>query len=130
MVYKGKGKAKLNPIFNTKNSKSSNSSLEEFDESNESNTSHHKIINKKYKEEKKSPRDFSPNGRAAVTPDKYICSTCNKSFPTPQALGGHRSSHTKFKVRVYNTIDRYQSSNGAASYVKEGQKPMPSNNWK
>ncbi|KAJ0961912.1 hypothetical protein J5N97_029740 [Dioscorea zingiberensis] len=27
----------------------------------------------------------------------YLCYTCNKSFPTPQALGGHRTSHTKAK---------------------------------
>lgn len=32
-----------------------------------------------------------------TTPDRYRCSTCNKSFPTHQALGGHRSSHNKFK---------------------------------
>ncbi|KAF8393381.1 hypothetical protein HHK36_021624 [Tetracentron sinense] len=31
------------------------------------------------------------------TSDRYKCSTCNKSFPTHQALGGHRSSHKKGK---------------------------------
>ncbi|GAB4849836.1 hypothetical protein Ancab_004634 [Ancistrocladus abbreviatus] len=29
--------------------------------------------------------------------EKYRCATCNKCFPTHQALGGHRSSHYKFK---------------------------------
>ncbi|KAI3461184.1 hypothetical protein Pfo_017847 [Paulownia fortunei] len=39
-------------------------------------------------------------------PEKYICSTCNRSFPTHQALGGHRSSHNKFKLSVVNTMDQ------------------------
>ncbi|GMH27776.1 hypothetical protein Nepgr_029619 [Nepenthes gracilis] len=29
---------------------------------------------------------------------KYSCSTCNKCFPTYQALGGHRSSHHKIST--------------------------------
>ncbi|GAB4845839.1 hypothetical protein Ancab_024843 [Ancistrocladus abbreviatus] len=29
--------------------------------------------------------------------EKYRCTTCNKCFPTHQALGGHRSGHYKFK---------------------------------
>ncbi|CAL5405196.1 unnamed protein product [Camellia sinensis] len=35
--------------------------------------------------------------------DKYKCSTCDKCFPTHQALGGHRSSHNKVKNSL--TID-------------------------
>ncbi|KAI4307535.1 hypothetical protein L6164_030711 [Bauhinia variegata] len=30
--------------------------------------------------------------------NKHVCSSCNKSFPTHQALGGHRSSHNKSKI--------------------------------
>ncbi|XP_059664613.1 uncharacterized protein LOC132310459 [Cornus florida] len=41
--------------------------------------------------------------------DKYKCSTCNKCFPTHQALGGHRSSHNKFKN---TTIQESLSSAG------------------
>ena len=37
--------------------------------------------------------------------DKFKCNTCNKCFPTFQALGGHRSSHNKFKITTINTID-------------------------
>ncbi|XP_022899257.1 zinc finger protein ZAT9-like [Olea europaea var. sylvestris] len=76
--------------------------------------------------EPESPSNFNPIGLAAesntpaVTPDKYICSTCRVSFLTPQALGGHRSNHKKFKVKVYNTIDD-QSSIGA-SYTKNVSK--------
>ncbi|KAK9673539.1 hypothetical protein RND81_12G174100 [Saponaria officinalis] len=29
--------------------------------------------------------------------NKWVCTTCGKSFPTHQALGGHRSSHNKDK---------------------------------
>ncbi|KAK9269700.1 hypothetical protein L1049_001478 [Liquidambar formosana] len=35
--------------------------------------------------------------------DRYKCSTCNRSFPTHQALGGHRSSHNK--VKNIHTMD-------------------------
>ncbi|XP_022877256.1 uncharacterized protein LOC111395478 [Olea europaea var. sylvestris] len=40
----------------------------------------------------------------ALQPDKYNCSTCDRSFPTHQALGGHRSSHTKIKIWVDEEI--------------------------
>ncbi|CBI39857.3 unnamed protein product, partial [Vitis vinifera] len=43
---------------------------------------------------KNSPEEAK---QVPTTPDRYRCSTCNKSFPTHQALGGHRSSHNKFK---------------------------------
>ncbi|GMH11436.1 hypothetical protein Nepgr_013277 [Nepenthes gracilis] len=32
---------------------------------------------------------------------KFKCITCNKSFPTYQALGGHRSSHNKEKIHHF-----------------------------
>ncbi|KAF6145972.1 hypothetical protein GIB67_033331 [Kingdonia uniflora] len=39
--------------------------------------------------------------------DSYKCTTCNKTFPSHQALGGHRSSHNKGKnilLRATNAI--------------------------
>ncbi|KAK1362438.1 hypothetical protein POM88_046912 [Heracleum sosnowskyi] len=39
---------------------------------------------------------------ASTSTDKYKCSTCDKTFSTHQALGGHRSSHNKFKVTIIN----------------------------
>lgn len=36
--------------------------------------------------------------------DKYRCNTCDKSFPTHQALGGHRSSHNKFNIILHNSV--------------------------
>ncbi|RAL45926.1 hypothetical protein DM860_006080 [Cuscuta australis] len=37
--------------------------------------------------------------------NKFKCSTCSKCFTSHQALGGHRSSHNKFKVIIQNAID-------------------------
>ncbi|CAI9781330.1 unnamed protein product [Fraxinus pennsylvanica] len=98
---------------------------------NEFSTNRSTMIKEKTRGEKKSvhpelPPNFSPIGPAAksvppaATPDKYICSTCRRSFPTPIALGGHRSSHKRFKVKVYNTIDDHISNE--ASYVKDWPK--------
>lgn len=36
----------------------------------------------------------------------FKCSECERFFSTHQALGGHRSSHNKFKMSVVNTITR------------------------
>ncbi|KAL6563730.1 hypothetical protein OROGR_002689 [Orobanche gracilis] len=41
------------------------------------------------------------------SPEKHTCTTCNKVFTSHQALGGHRSSHNKFKMTIVNTIDSY-----------------------
>ncbi|KAG2725980.1 hypothetical protein I3760_01G090500 [Carya illinoinensis] len=45
---------------------------------------------------KSTPRGFKPQIQKKISkPYEYICKTCNKTFPTFQALGGHRSSHNK-----------------------------------
>ena len=44
----------------------------------------------------KSREGTEHNGKSSVS--LYECKTCNKSFPSFQALGGHRSSHKKPKV--------------------------------
>ncbi|XVF05301.1 hypothetical protein REPUB_Repub05bG0160300 [Reevesia pubescens] len=56
-------------------------------------------IEEKYKIEKFGTRKFS---EIATTTNKagfhvYECKTCNRSFPSFQALGGHRASHKKAK---------------------------------
>ncbi|KAK6934696.1 hypothetical protein RJ641_034851 [Dillenia turbinata] len=66
-----------------------------------------KIIDLKKKRRKIKMRDLDTVGdfslpqlqnlTATSSPGKYRCSTCNKSFPTHQALGGHMSSHNKLK---------------------------------
>lgn len=42
---------------------------------------------------------------------KYKCNVCGKMFATYQALGGHRSSHNKFKISIENTIDEIKGRN-------------------
>ncbi|KAG6637910.1 hypothetical protein CIPAW_11G210700 [Carya illinoinensis] len=48
-----------------------------------------------------------------LTPSRYTCSLCNKSFPTHQALGGHMSSHNKLKY--IQTMNEYVSANDSAT---------------
>ncbi|KAL6499653.1 hypothetical protein OROGR_027563 [Orobanche gracilis] len=64
---------------------------------------------------------FSPIGRkddsGLSSPEKHTCSTCNKVFTSHQALGGHRSSHNKFKMTIVNTIDSTVGSGG--SYLQD-----------
>ncbi|KAK4709493.1 hypothetical protein R3W88_030418 [Solanum pinnatisectum] len=42
---------------------------------------------------------------------KYKCNECGRMFATHQALGGHRSSHNKFKISIENTIDEIKGNN-------------------
>ncbi|XP_075671923.1 uncharacterized protein LOC142641387 [Castanea sativa] len=51
----------------------------------------------------------------SVTPNRYICSLCNRSFPTHQALGGHRSSHNKVKYIQQQTLDESVSADDSAA---------------
>ncbi|XP_010545300.1 PREDICTED: zinc finger protein ZAT9-like [Tarenaya hassleriana] len=73
-------------------------------------------LDKKIRKKKKKKRRLSDMGKASnqgeldadinsnnpplmagVYKKKHICVTCNKSFPSYQALGGHRASHNKVK---------------------------------
>ncbi|KAG4163868.1 hypothetical protein ERO13_D01G201100v2 [Gossypium hirsutum] len=45
-----------------------------------------------------SPPPSEPYTAAAAETDVHQCKTCNRCFPSFQALGGHRASHKKFKV--------------------------------
>lgn len=38
-----------------------------------------------------------------ATLEKYKCNTCGKIFATHQALGGHKSSHNKFRMVIQNS---------------------------
>ncbi|CAL9177718.1 unnamed protein product [Musa hybrid cultivar] len=57
---------------------------------------------------------MATTGKAA--PDVYQCKTCNKCFPSFQALGGHRTSHKKPKADE----DRVQISTSSST-----SKPAP-----
>ncbi|XWS73996.1 hypothetical protein CRYUN_Cryun02cG0177400 [Craigia yunnanensis] len=59
-------------------------------------------VEEKFKTEKFATRKFS---EIATTTNKagfyvYECKTCNRSFPSFQALGGHRASHKKLKAAM------------------------------
>ncbi|KAL2475928.1 Uncharacterized protein Adt_36664 [Abeliophyllum distichum] len=60
--------------------------------------------------------------KLALQPDKYHCSTCDRSFPTHQALGGHRSSHKKIKIWVDEGI-----SNPIVQFADETKESEASN---
>lgn len=115
-LEKGKGKAVLETEPN-------------FTDSDESIPSEQLIVNYKYKNNNKSAMikkkkrmmvKLSDLGLVQIDQfhrpiDRYYkCSTCNKCFPTHQALGGHRSSHNKAKTSQ-TTID--ESSYAAAEDI-------------
>ncbi|MCD9644192.1 hypothetical protein HAX54_032340 [Datura stramonium] len=73
-----------------------------------------KIIDNRKRRKKKmkirfldSVQDSASHGQhtamAAAAPGKYKCNTCEKSFATHQALGGHKSSHNKFSMVIQNS---------------------------
>ncbi|XP_022899464.1 uncharacterized protein LOC111412795 [Olea europaea var. sylvestris] len=108
--YNGKGNRKLYPGFQTENS--TNSSMNPGDNPYESGTNGSMMIKKKSMDPE-SLLDFTPVEPEAAK-DNY--STCEKSFPTCQAMGRHRSSshkEKKVKVKIYNTVAD-PSLNGAA----------------
>ncbi|XP_060216306.1 zinc finger protein ZAT9-like [Lycium barbarum] len=73
-------------------------------------------INKKRRREKQliklePGKDVRPSpgpGPKKAPEVKFKCNICGKSFTSHQALGGHRSSHNKFKITIENTIDHPQ----------------------
>ncbi|CDY36782.1 BnaA03g11040D [Brassica napus] len=51
--------------------------------------------------------------------EKHVCVTCNKSFTSYQALGGHRASHNKAKI-LENHQARANTSNTSLSSSNNG----------
>ncbi|XP_051142801.1 zinc finger protein ZAT9-like [Andrographis paniculata] len=55
--------------------------------------------------------------KAEANPNqKHTCDICKKSFPTHQALGGHMSSHRKFKISVEDNATTSAGKSAAASH--------------
>ncbi|KAF5201943.1 Zinc finger protein azf1 [Thalictrum thalictroides] len=70
--------------------------MEEFDQESGLNGNDFSLAKKK---KTKLWKDLDNSPRVGeVMEVEYKCSDCNKSFPTHQALGGHRSSHNKFNA--------------------------------
>ncbi|CAK9157820.1 unnamed protein product [Ilex paraguariensis] len=68
-----------------------------------------------------SPFNLKADVSTIIMPGQYRCSTCEKCFPSHQALGGHRSSHNKFRIHIQNTIDE---SSSAAAEVENSIYPI------
>lgn len=73
---------------------------------------------------------------APNTPKIYTCSFCSKTFSCHLAFGGHKSSHTKFRMVIYNAIDYrrkkqhitnicHQETGKIASSEKNASTPEP-----
>ncbi|KAG8371041.1 hypothetical protein BUALT_Bualt13G0045700 [Buddleja alternifolia] len=75
--------------------------------------------------EKLSPTDSKSSVETEVSPEKHICEICNRSFPSHQALGGHRSSHNKFKITIVNTRKNPGSSRKSPNDDKICNKKLP-----
>ncbi|KAK2983972.1 hypothetical protein RJ640_027297 [Escallonia rubra] len=69
------------------------------------------------KDKKKETEKLSSKGNCG--PKKYTCSTCGKCFPTPQALGGHTSSHKKAQISTVNAVDNEDARKHQASPIRQ-----------
>ncbi|XP_040989080.1 zinc finger protein AZF1-like [Juglans microcarpa x Juglans regia] len=65
-----------------------------------------KMMIRKVRKKSRKTMDHSHINKVPVTSNirSYICSICNKSFPTHQALGGHKSIHNKL-MKYRQTMD-------------------------
>ncbi|XP_059282615.1 zinc finger protein ZAT1 [Lycium ferocissimum] len=61
------------------------------------------------------------------TPEKYKCNTCEKSFTTHQALGGHMSSHNKFRMVILNSDITNEEASASSSKLLDDSKLCYSN---
>ncbi|KAI5673467.1 hypothetical protein M9H77_13831 [Catharanthus roseus] len=108
--YKGKGKAPLiESNFDEDEDSYSNNSF--FDDDYDSERTPDQYPNQRFLDEfRRKPnsvvlKEKEKEKETDLTPEKYKCSTCKKTFATHQALGGHRSSHNKLRVSIQNPID-------------------------
>ncbi|KAK3021436.1 hypothetical protein RJ639_045625 [Escallonia herrerae] len=69
------------------------------------------------KDTKKETEKLNTKGNCG--PNKYRCSTCDKCFPTPQALGGHTSSHKKAQISTVNAVDKEDEQKHQASPIRQ-----------
>ncbi|KAG9448860.1 hypothetical protein H6P81_008825 [Aristolochia fimbriata] len=75
------------------------------------------------KKKKKKKRKF--RALDTVSTGKYKCSTCNKTFDSHQALGGHRASHKKYKSQSPSAeVEEAEAEEGEAYY--EGKSSIAS----
>jgi hypothetical protein len=128
---KGKGKAVLetaDPLYMKRN----NADIEDLDRQKSNNStelvSDNEILGKMMSKKMRKKRKIkfvdlealkdggvqSKKQTIPVTPNRYICCVCNKSFPSHQALGGHKSSHNKLKY-IQTTVNESVSADDSAA---------------
>ncbi|GMI86960.1 hypothetical protein like AT5G04390 [Hibiscus trionum] len=69
--------------------------------------------------------EAASNGTGKAGYYVYECKTCNRTFPSFQALGGHRASHKKPKVA---TAEQFTTTTIGLPEEEEGQRFMKTNN--
>ncbi|KAK3025445.1 hypothetical protein RJ639_042171 [Escallonia herrerae] len=87
------------------------------------------LTNKKDKKKKmeKAALNFESSHQKPVTiattstPGKYKCTSCSMYFPSPQALGGHKSSHNKFKLSITNAVHEEEDEQNPVEENKESE---------
>ncbi|KAL7096784.1 hypothetical protein ACP275_10G101400 [Erythranthe tilingii] len=57
------------------------------------------------------PPPRQPAAAAMAAGEVYQCKTCDKSFSSFQALGGHRASHKKPSSKPITAVDEYYNNN-------------------
>ncbi|KAK7310814.1 hypothetical protein RJT34_08558 [Clitoria ternatea] len=58
---------------------------------------------------------LSDNESAPLPKLSYACSVCNKSFPSYQALGGHKASHRKFSAEDHQSTSSAVTTSSASN---------------
>ncbi|KAL9233545.1 hypothetical protein vseg_008527 [Gypsophila vaccaria] len=76
------------------------------------------VNNKKVNIGKIISENNSNNNNNNNNNNKWVCNTCGKSFPTHQALGGHRSSHNKDKYNNNNNNVNININNNGTVVVQ------------
>uniref|UniRef100_A0ACD5X9F1 Uncharacterized protein n=1 Tax=Avena sativa TaxID=4498 RepID=A0ACD5X9F1_AVESA len=73
-------------------------------------------------------RNLRRAGAAATASGEFVCKTCGRSFPTFQALGGHRTSHLRGRHGLALALagDHYSAKpkkSSSSSSTDDDQKP-------
>ncbi|WOH01859.1 hypothetical protein DCAR_0521245 [Daucus carota subsp. sativus] len=82
------------------------------------NDSHFGLVPYKFTSKKYLETSISTNGKTCIY--VYQCKTCNRTFPSFQALGGDRASHRKPK-NAYNLSRRRRSATTIQEKFSSGQ---------
>ncbi|GMY30728.1 zinc finger protein azf2 [Fagus crenata] len=103
----------VRPNSNESELDSDNDTLEEMTVSKKRKTRKVKLVELEARRDGGDDQSQKQVNNPVAPTRSYICSICNRSFPTHQALGGHRSSHNKMKY--VHSRDESVSANDSAA---------------